>query len=311
MQTLQAAAKVYCSEELTQGLHKQIISFLVINTVLAITAVVGNTVILIALYKETSLHRPSKTLLGNLVASDLCVGLAELSLLSYWISILQEQWRFCQFFFYAFSVMGIICILVSLHTLAAISMDRLLALLLGLRYRQVVTVRKVYVVVIVLWILIGVGPAILAMLNLDAAQVVLSLEIVLCLMTSTFCYTKIFFTLRNQATQVQNNQPEQENQTISLNRSRYRRTVSTSLWLQMSVVFCYLPYLVFSPFAYRQIVKAQSPSLYTPFYSTVTLVCSNSVLNPILYCWKIKEVRRVVKEILLCRQMWKSSLAFS
>ena len=179
MQTLQAAAKVYCSEELTQGLHKQIISFLMINTVLAITAVVGNTVILITLYKETSLHRPSKTLLGNLVASDLCVGLAELSLVSYWISIFQEQWRLCQFFFYAFSVMGIICILVSLHTLAAISMDRLLALLLGLRYRQVVTVRKVNVVVIVLWILIGVGPAILAMLNLDAAQVVLSLEICL------------------------------------------------------------------------------------------------------------------------------------
>ena len=69
--------------------------------------------------------------------------------------------------------MGIICISVSLCTLAAISINRLLALLLGLRYRQVVTVRIVYVVVIVLWILIGVGPAILAMLNLDAAEVVL------------------------------------------------------------------------------------------------------------------------------------------
>ena len=207
--------------------------------------------------------------------------------------------------------MGIICISVSLSTLAAISVDRLLALLLGLRYRQVVTVRIVYVVVIVIWILIGGGTAILAMLNTDARVVVGQSGIPVALMTSTFCYTKIFFTLRNQQTQVHNNQPEQNNQTISLNRSRYRRTVSTSLWLRMSVVFCYLPYLLLSPFAYRQIVKAQSLSLYTPFYSTLTLVCSNSILNPILYCWKIKEVRRVVKEILRCRQMWKSSLAFS
>ena len=303
MQALEAFAKFYCSEEFTQGLDEQIISFSVINTVLAITALVGNTVVLIALHKETSLHRPSKMLLRNLVVSDLCVGFAELSLVSYWISILQEQWRICQFFFHAFTMMGIICISVSLFTLAAISVDRLLALLLRLRYRQVVTVRRVYAVVIVLWMLIGAGTAILTILNLDAAEVVQLSGIVVCLMTSTFCYTRIFFTLRNQQTQVHNNQPEQENQTIPLNILRYRRTVSTSLWLQMSVAFCYLPYLLLSPFAYRQILKAQSLSLYIQFYSTVTLMCSNSILNPILYCWKIKEVRRVVKEILRCLQM--------
>ena len=59
MQTRQALAKIYCSEEITHGLEKQIICLSVINTVLAITAIVGNTVILIALHKETSLHRPS------------------------------------------------------------------------------------------------------------------------------------------------------------------------------------------------------------------------------------------------------------
>ncbi|XP_074632776.1 melanocortin receptor 3-like [Acropora palmata] len=303
MQTLPALAKLYCSEEFTQGLDEEIICFSVINTVLAITAVVGNTVVLIALHKETSLHRPSKALLQNLVASDLCVGFAELALAGNWISILQEQWGICQFFFQAHIMMGIICVAVSLCTLAAISVDRVLALLLGLRYRQVVTVRRVYVVVIVLWILIGVGMAILTMLNTDAGGVVALSAIAVCLLTSTFCYTTIFFTLRNQQTQVHNNSPEQENQTISLNISRYRRTVSTTLWLQMSVVFCYLPYLLFAPVAYRQIVKTQSPSLYSQFYSTVTLMCSNSILNPILYCWKIKEVRRTVKEILRCSQM--------
>ncbi|XP_044168569.1 melanocortin receptor 3-like [Acropora millepora] len=303
MQTLPALAKLYCSEEFTQGLDEQIICFSVINTVLAITAVVGNTVVLIALHKETSLHRPSKALLQNLVASDLCVGFAELALAGNWISILQEQWGICQFFFQAHIMMGIICVAVSLCTLAAISVDRVLALLLGLRYRQVVTVRRVYVVVIVLWILIGVGMAILTMLNTDAGGVVALSAIAVCLLTSTFCYTTIFFTLRNQQTQVHNNSPEQENQTISLNISRYRRTVSTTLWLQMSVVSCYLPYLLFAPVAYRQIVKTQSPSLYSQFYSTVTLMCSNSILNPILYCWKIKEVRRTVKEMLRCSQM--------
>ena len=303
METVPDLAKFYCSEEFTQGLDKQIICFSVINTVLAITTVVGNTVVLIALHKETSLHRPSKILLRNLVASDLCVGFVELPLVGNCISMLQEQWRICEFFLHAYLMMAIICISVSLCTLAAISVDRLLALLLGLRYRQVVTARRVYVVAIVLWILIGVGTAILTMFNTDAGGVVALSGIAMCLMTSTFCYTKIFFTLRNQRTQIHNSHPEQENQTISLNISRYRRTVSTTLWLQMSVVFCYLPYLLLDSLAYRQSVKTPSPSFYSQYYSTVTLMCSNSTLNPILYCWKIKEVRRVVKEILRCRQM--------
>ncbi|KAK2573498.1 rhodopsin [Acropora cervicornis] len=174
MQTLPALAKLFCSEEFTQGLDKQIICFSVINAVLPITALVGNTVtvVLIALHKETSLHRPSKTLLQNLVASDLCVGFAQLTLVSNCVSILRKQWRICQFFFHAHLMIGVISISVSLSTLVAISVDRLLALLLGLRYRQVVTVRRVYVVVIVLWILIVVGMAILTMLNTDAGVVV-------------------------------------------------------------------------------------------------------------------------------------------
>ena len=303
MQTLPALAKLCCSEEFTEGLEKQIICFSVINAVLAITAIVGNTVVLIALNKETSLHRPSKTLLRNLVASDLCVGFAGLALVSNCISILQERWRVCQFFFHTHIMMGVLCFAVSLCTLAAISVDRLLALLLRLRYREVVTVRRVYVVVIVIWILVGVGSAILTMLNTDAAFVVAQSVIPVCLMTSTFCYTRIFFTLRNQQTQVHNNHPEQENQTISLNISRYRKTVSTSLWLQTSVVTCYLPFLLLAELAYRQFVKTQSPTFYSQFYSTVTVLGSNSILNPILYCWKIKEVRRVVKEILRCRQV--------
>ena len=296
-------AKIYCSEELTQGLDKHIVCLSVINTVLAITAVVGNTVVLIALHRETSLHRPSKALLRNLVTGDLCVSFAELALVGTWISILQEQWRICLFFFYTQSMMANISISVSLYTLAAISIDRLLALLLGLRYRQVVTVRRVCVLVTVPWVLIGVGMVILTMLNPDVARIVAALGIAVCLMTSIASYNTIFIKLRNQRTQLHSSLPQQENQTISLNTSRYRKTVSTSLWLQMAVVCCYFPYMLLAPFAYEQIENKQSSTLYIQFYSAVTLMFSNSTLNPILYCWRIKEVRRAVKGLLRCLQM--------
>ena len=38
-----------------------------------------------------------------------------------------------------------------------------------------------------------------------------------------------------------------------------------------------------------------SPAAVLARQFTATFVFSNSLLNPILYCWKIKEVRRAVK----------------
>ena len=98
MKTLEAFASIYCSQELTQVLDNQIIFLSVINTLLAITAIVGNIVILIALHKGNSLHEPSRVLPRNLVASDLFVAFVELLLVGQWISILQEHWQSCHYF---------------------------------------------------------------------------------------------------------------------------------------------------------------------------------------------------------------------
>jgi len=302
MQTLVAFSDILCLQEFTGALDNQIICFSVINTVLAITAIVGNTLILIALHKEISLHRPSKVLIRNLVASDLCVGFAELAIVAQWISILQKRWQICHYFFLAHNMISISSTLVSSSALAAISVDRLLALLLGLRYRQVVTLRRVYVGTIAFWVL-GAGNIIIFIWKPVLVIVVLSTNITVCLTTSIICYTTIFFKLRKQQTLVHNCPPEQGNQTISLNISRYRKTVSTSLWLQLALLFCYLPFLLMAQFAHQQFEKKLSSAFYLAMHSTITLLFFNSTLNPILYCWKIKELRRIVLGILRRRQM--------
>ena len=299
MKTLDDSADIYCSQELTQVLDDQIICLSVINTLLAFTAIVGNTLILIAFHKENSLHQPSKVLIRNLVASDLLVGFAELLLVGQWISILQEHWQSCHYFYIAYIVGAFVSMSLSLCTLAAISVDRLLALFLGLTYRQVVTLGRVYVVVIAVWVL-SIGNATLALLNPEAVKVVQAIGSIMCLITASFCYTRIFFKLHHQRTQVSNITPEQESQTIPLNISRYRKTVSTALWLQLALVLCYFPYMLLAPIALPEIEKKHSSALYIPLYFTVTLMFFNSTLNPILYCWKIKEVRRTVKDMFPC-----------
>ena len=93
MQTQELLINFYCSEEFRQGLDNQIICLSVITILLGITAIFGTTVILITLCKETSLHKPSKVLLRNLVVSDLCVGFVQLLFGGFTISVLRGRWQ--------------------------------------------------------------------------------------------------------------------------------------------------------------------------------------------------------------------------
>ena len=124
----------------------------VLNSFLSVTAFLGNALILIALRKESSLHPPSKLLLRNLATTDLCVGLiSEPLTVIFWMSVTNEQWNICPFAYGAWFITGYIFGGVSVGTLTGISVDRLLALLLGLRYRQIVTLKRTYVMVCILY----------------------------------------------------------------------------------------------------------------------------------------------------------------
>ena len=128
------------SADLTAGLRVNLTLLSGVNSFLSVTAFLGNVLILIALHKESSLHPPSKLLLRCLATADLCVGLiSEPLTIIYWMSVANEYrniWplAFVTHFITSYTLCG-----VSVGTVTAISVDRLLALLLGLRYRQVVT----------------------------------------------------------------------------------------------------------------------------------------------------------------------------
>ena len=271
-----------------------------VNAFLSITAFLMNTLILIALHKESSLHPPSKLLLRSLSTTDLCVGLVSEPLtVIYWMSIADEQRNICRIALVAQFITSYILCGVSVATMTAISVDRLLALLLGLRYRQVVTLKRTYVIVITLWIL----PALFSTMWFWNPFITLWYGIIgipLCLTISIFSYTKIFLTLRHHNTQIHSH-VQQPNQTNQLNLARYRKAVSTAVWLQLMLVACYLPYGVASAFVTN---GEKSSSVSHAWIYTSTLVLSNSSINPILYCWKLEEVRQAVKDTIrpvLCR----------
>ncbi|KAL9954358.1 hypothetical protein ACROYT_G041883 [Oculina patagonica] len=289
--------QMYCSADLADETHHQMKFLAIINIILSITAFLGNTLILVSLRKESSLHPPSKLLLRSLATTDLCVGLISEPLQAmYDLSLLSKRWSICPFAFFASSMAGYTFSGVTLLTMTAISVDRLLALLLRLNYKQVVTLKRMYVVVIAFWVVSSVAAAAFILnflITIWYSYIVVSL----CLVISTSCYMKIFCFLCHHQHQAH---PRQPNQSSPFDLARYKSAVSSALWLQFTLVVCYLPYTVVG------IVGAMMPTATTPgelssfmFLAkafSVTLIYLNSSLNPILYCWKIGPVRQAVKD---------------
>ena len=146
--------ELLCSPSLVGGFQQQLsICFLAVNILLSITAFAGNSLILVVLHKKSSLHPPSKLLYRCLATTDLLVGLVAQPLYAtYWMSVFQEHWSRCRYARDAGYVTSYVLILVSLMTMTAISVDRLLALLLGLRYKQIVTLKRTYTIVATFWV---------------------------------------------------------------------------------------------------------------------------------------------------------------
>ena len=285
-----------------------------LNIFLSIFATLGNALILVALRKVSAIHPPTKLLFRCLAVTDLCVGLISQPLYVYYIFTsyleignLTIEHVFVVVFFYN------VLLAVSPLTSAAISIDRLLALLLGLRYRHVVTLCRVRVVIACFWF-IAVSNASLTWVYLilfsDKVRLaMLGTFVILTLISiiiSTFSFTKIFFTLRHRQAQVQDHvQPEQSSRVRSvLNIARYKKTVYSVAWIQFAMLACYGPYIVMVfLLQFGNIDHSIEIRIADEF--SLCLVFLNSSLNPVLYCWRIKDVRRKVQNtIRKCLCCW-------
>lgn len=265
------------------------------NIFLSITACLGNALILVSLRKVSSIYPPTKLFFLCLAVTDLSVGIIvqpvyATLIMSPLIKINVDEvfimsqvrdtlsWVFCG---------------ASILTSTAISVDRLLSLLLGLRYRYVITLRRVRVVIICFWFVCALLGSIRIFRN-DIAIKAVSTLIPLSLITSIFCYTRIFLKLRHQ--QVQTGPHGQANRDIPLNIARYKKSVSNILWVQLTLVACY------GPWGIAVVLYVNGIGNDVTWLVTETLIYLNSSLNPIVYCWKIRTVRQAVKQTI--RQLY-------
>ena len=263
------------------------------NILTCITAVCGNTFIIASIRRVSSLHLPSKVLLVCLALTDLCVGVITQPLYVAHI-LFPECHSIGLYLLIGYNTAGFLFSGVSMLTITAISVDRPLAVTLGLRYRQVVTVWRTRILLVSFWT-ISMAFGMMFFHYFDVTSYLTVVIILLCILISTFCYVKICYALRHHQVTVQPpaHKGEKRRQRVNqLNVMRFRKTVISALWVQATFLMCFLPLTII------MILVISSFRTATVFFIrdlAISLLFFNSSLNPFIYCWKIKHMRQAVR----------------
>ena len=268
-------------------------SLCVLNFIFSPVAAFGNILAIRALWKASSIPANIKKLFLSLAFSDLAVGL--FAQLMYAVvlrkaangghnfdslcpTILTVCWS---------SLFLLAC--ASFLNVTAIAVDRLLAITLHLRYRELVTSKRITTALVSVWITSGVAASLFISLRIHNATVVVSIHIVGLLLT-TLAYIHIYRVVRHHQNQIQSQLQQQNAQAIDLLREK--KSAFNAVYFYIIFVACYLPH-----FCSKMLLSTDNIQISFWFANHVAMffVLLNSSLNPVVYCWRYREIRQIMK----------------
>lgn len=259
----------------------------IINILAAPFAVVSNILIFAAVSR---LRTPSNLFIGCLALSDVFVDLAvQPCYITY--RLLENQLRSVPCFVRVvyFNTLCL-CYGVSFMNLAAVSYERYVAVRLqGAKYNEVFSSKRVLKYMAAIWILniILTGLQWIAIPQISGS--LLFIAWFTCLLVSLATNIGIVFSLRRHHRQLQSNTiPE------NIRRQREWKLTKTILFIVGVYLSFNTPPLLAN--MYRQLIS--DTMTYNHYSWTETLLFLNSCTNPVICCWKSRQIRQGVMAIL-------------
>ena len=273
--------------------------YCIFNLVFSVVAVLGNLLVIHALWKSSSIPATVKKLFLSLALSDFAVGMLPQLMWGIIIAVMLSKTSNCDSnfasfcpvivtacYFFAFSLCS-----ASFFTIAAIAVDRLLAISLHLRYHELVTSKRINMVLIMLWLASGVTASI-SILFTVANNIIATFQVILLLLT-TVAYIRIYKAVRHHRIQIQSQLQLQNFEVGDLRRQK--KSAWNALIVYVTFLFCYLPFFV-SVLIVLIYGEGMSPLIAN--YATLLVIFLNSSLNPFVYCWRYREIGNIVRSSL-------------
>ena len=288
------------AEEIRKGLSDittgQATVMSICYVLLSIVTVVGNALVIIAVWKDplkTLRSSPSNAILVSLAVADLMVGLvlapgAALFYLRF--AVKAQPWIFLMFviefshFFLAVSVFHILLL----------TIDRYFALAKPLKYRAIVTKGRVAVVSSFIWVFCfcyGVLSSILKVHFFVSWFIYVLIiwfcsEWVSCLYLATLKQLCKHYKTRITAENSQSN--------LMLLYQREKKVCVVILSVILVFYFCFLPWLV-NQFLFFFCQSCHKRAWMVFYHVATLLLFINSAVNPLLYSWRFSKFRATFK----------------
>ena len=135
----------------------------------------------------------------------------------------------------------------------------------------------------------------------------MAVGIAICLMNSTLLYIKISQIARKHQLQIQiQQQPTMQTVIVDhkQNLARWKRSALNTSIYYTCMILCYFPMFALL------LLLGINPKLERQEWDLkMNMVFMNSSINPVLYCWRLRELRHAVLKIirkLLCKQTEKN-----
>lgn len=271
------------------------IYLVVFNIIICMATVIGNILILSAVITTPRLHTPSNILLCNLAAADLGVGLLTLPI---FIAV-----QLCEESFVLDTCLNLSILVfagVSMAGMTLISLDRYLALWLHLRYRSIVTSSRTVKLLVMLWMDAGI-IIVIYFIHLNLIQTIGSVGALLCFLITCLVYVRIYFIVRRHKRQIRD-------QNLSISSSardvhsvpvvKHGKSIKTMYLVNGIFVVSWVP-LVLASILKTKLYSAVGVKGYEHMKDVaITIFLFNSTANPVLYCWRVNEIRHSVVKLL-------------
>ena len=275
----------------------------ILNAPLMLTSITGNALVLATILRTPSLRSvPSTIFLCSLAITDFLVGL-----------VVQPVYIASELQYSAGGPLSKVEAListslcgVSLATITAISVDRLLALHYHMTYPNLMTTKRAMYASASLWFL----SVLLACLRVAwGSEVIFIFEgvyITICFVLSSASYIKIYFIVRHHQIQIHAHQQAVNSFNISVNiPDSNNMIISKKHALKTFIYFicmicCYLPYLSYALLRNTSVIGYEGNWTFAE-----TVVFLNSSINPFLYCWCNREIRTSAVKLvrkMMCKQ---------
>ena len=281
--------------------REYIVPLCVLNAFFALTAVVLNSVTIHAIRKTSSASLPKnlRVLLLNLAFSDLSVGLVVQPIYIIHLTFPFESQHGDNLKMNTLAlVTGLVFVCASVLGVLALIVDRFLAVYLHLRYQEIVTPTRVVSILILSWLISTTFPLfwIVQEYN-DFLWIFLNIFLATCLTTIALLQCKIYSIVRCHKFQIHAQQVQGSKHIEDETRATFERkksSVRSAFYIYLLLLVCYLP-KIFTTFATMKSKEILAKILHQ---YTITFVFANSCLNPLIYCWKLRHIRRTIRMIL-------------